>query len=89
MQSESDSSGGSGLTERIRLAAHDATLKILRRELALDNSRTFSDVGNALHTMGHIIGSDRVRGVSPFGHGSDETVAVSLLLQPKVLLIMR
>src|SRR6266516_4525034 len=81
MQSAPDPSGGSGVTEPIRLAAHDATLKILRRELALANSKTFSDVGNALHAIGHIVGSDRVHGVSPFGHGSDETVAVSLLLR--------
>jgi hypothetical protein len=30
--------------------------------------------------LGHIVGSDRVDGTSPFGHGNDETVAVSVLL---------
>lgn len=31
--------------------------------------------------LGHIVRPDRVAGLSPFGHGSDETVAVSILLQ--------
>ena len=31
--------------------------------------------------LGHMIGPDRADGASPFGHGSDETVAVAMLLR--------
>jgi hypothetical protein len=34
-----------------------------------------------MHCIGHVLGGDRVNGDSPQGHGSDEVVAVSLLLR--------
>jgi hypothetical protein len=34
-----------------------------------------------LHLSGHIVGPDRKSGASPVGHGSDETVAIALLLR--------
>lgn len=52
-----------------------------RFKLAQTTARTFSMAGNELHVAGHILGSDRVRGLSKAGHGSDEVVAVSLLLR--------
>jgi len=41
----------------------------------------FSHVGEQLHVAGHILGTDRRDGLSPFGHGDDTTVAVSILLR--------
>lgn len=52
-----------------------------RRSLARFTSTTFGTTGELLHVGGHIVGPDRVSGNSPFGNGSDETVAVSLLLR--------
>lgn len=52
-----------------------------RFELARTTAETFSSAGAELHTIGHVLGSDRVRGLSPGGHGNDEIVAVSLLLR--------
>jgi hypothetical protein len=65
----------------IRLAANDKKLRNQRRKLAHFSSKVFLSVGTELHLLGHVVGSDRVNGVSPFGHGSDETVAVSVLLR--------
>jgi hypothetical protein len=62
-------------------AASDTQQVVVRRELARFTAETFTQVGNELHTVGHIFGGDRVAGISPFGHGSDEIVAVSLLLR--------
>lgn len=39
------------------------------------------DAGKELHVIGYIVGPDRAADLSPFGNGSDETVAVSILLQ--------
>lgn len=64
-----------------RRAAEDKALVALRRELAAFTAETFSRVGEELHAVGHIFGPDRASGVSPGGHGSDEIVAVSLLLR--------
>ena len=65
----------------IALAAKDESLVRCRHELAQFSSEHFLAAGTELHVLGHIIGSDRADGVSPFGHGSDETVAVSVLLR--------
>ena len=64
-----------------RSAATDEVVIGVRYDLARFTSRAFAKAGELLHVAGHIIGSDRVEGRSPFGHGSDETVAVSLLLR--------
>ena len=76
---------GQGNTQTIRdainLAANDETLTKERLELAHFSSKTFLSVGTELHVLGHVVGSDRIGGVSPFGHGSDETVAISVLLR--------
>lgn len=64
-----------------RKAAADQTQTTARMELARFTAETFSDVGKELHVVGHIFGGDRVSGTSPFGHGNDEIVAVSLLFR--------
>jgi len=65
----------------MRIAAADETTIGVRQDLARFTSQAFAKTGELLHVFGHIIGSDRVEGRSPLGHGSDETVAVSLLLR--------
>jgi len=50
-------------------------------ELASFTADTFSQAGRELHEIGHIFGPDRAQGNSPGGHGSNETVAVALLLR--------
>ena len=65
----------------INRAALDDALVVMRRELLSFTALVFSKVGEELHAVGHIFGPDRASGVSPGGHGSDEIVAVSLLLR--------
>jgi hypothetical protein len=65
----------------MRRAASDEALILIRQDLARFVSKAFAETGELLHLFGHIIGSYRVEGRSPFGHGSDETVAVSVLLR--------
>lgn len=62
-------------------AALDKALISMRRELLEFTAAIFSQTGEDLHAVGHIFGPDRSSGVSPAGHGSDEIVAVSLLLR--------
>jgi hypothetical protein len=64
-----------------RQSAQDERLITLRDQLAKFTAATFHQVGDELHAVGHIFGPDRVNGDSPGGHGSDEIVAVSLLLR--------
>src|SRR5438093_7178743 len=64
-----------------RKAATDRAQVAARSELAKFTAATFATVGDELHSIGHIFGGDRVSGASPFAHGSDEVVAVSLLLR--------
>jgi hypothetical protein len=79
--SETGQANTQAIRDTINLAANDKKLTKERRELAQFISKTFLSVGTELHVLGHIVGSDRIRGVSPFGHGSDETVAISVLLR--------
>jgi hypothetical protein len=67
--------------EFARTAANDVVQIEARFRLAKTTAQTFSAVGTELHAVGHIVGSDRVRGVSKAGHGNDEVVAISLLLR--------
>lgn len=64
-----------------RKGAADQAQTAARKELAKFTAQTFTQVGDELHAVGHIIGGDRVSGASPFGHGNDEMVAVSLLFR--------
>lgn len=65
----------------INRAARDGSLVLVRRQLLEFTAKTFSQVGEELQAVGHIFGPDRSSGISPHGHGSDEIVAVSLLLR--------
>lgn len=69
------------ISDAISLAASDKTLRKQRSQLAHFASEIFLSAGTELHVLGHLVGSDRTDSVSPFGHGSDETVAVSVLLR--------
>ena len=69
------------LKEVVQLATRDYSLAKFRRKLAHFAVKVFADTGQELHVQGHLIGSDRAEGRSPFGHASDETVAVSMLLR--------
>jgi hypothetical protein len=62
-------------------SAFDRKQVHVRQALARFTASTFSKVGQELHVVGHLFGPDRVNCVSPGGHGSDEIVAVSLLLR--------
>ena len=68
-------------TAAARDAAEDEVLAKLRIALAEFTAGTFGQVGDELHAVGHTFGTDRKNGHSPGGHGSDEIVAVSLLLR--------
>ena len=67
--------------QQIGLAASDERLVRLRVESARLIAEGFSTVGTELHLAGHLLGTNRRDGLSPFGHGSDEVVAVSVLLR--------
>lgn len=67
--------------EAMTKAANDPGQIEVRVRLAKFTARVFDRVGTLLHLSGHIVGSDRKSGASPFGHGSDETVAIALLLR--------
>lgn len=73
---------GSELTrDAIRQAAVDPVGVTARMDFATFVSKTFMDWGEKLFVYGHIVGSDRRDGASPFGHGDDAVVAVSMLLR--------
>lgn len=67
--------------EAIRAAALDVSVIDARMELARFTAEIFKDVGTKLHVFGHLLGPDRKSGLSPFGHGDDAAVAVSMLLR--------
>jgi hypothetical protein len=64
-----------------RVAAVDSEQIEARYHLARETAQVFTVVGKELHMVGHLTGSDRVKGISQTGHGNDEVVAVSLLLR--------
>lgn len=77
------------LTERERenfkamacTSAKDPIQVASRFTLARSTAETFSSTGEELLAVGQIFGPDRAKGLSPDGNGSDEIVAVSLLLR--------
>jgi hypothetical protein len=80
-----DSQGGRPRIEPTRkamaAAANDREVIACRYELAKFSAKELEGAGTELHVVGHLIGTDRVQGSSPFGHGNDEAVAVSVLLR--------
>lgn len=67
--------------DAIKAAAIDPIAVASRVEFARFSAETFNDVGTKLHVWGHMLGTDRRHGLSPFGHGDDAAVAVSMLLR--------
>ncbi|MBY0300794.1 MULTISPECIES: hypothetical protein [Sphingomonas] len=67
--------------ETIRAAAIDPSHVAARLSFAKFTANTFKNLGEKLFVCGHILGPDRRDGVSPFGHGDDAVVAVSMLLR--------
>lgn len=67
--------------EAIRRAAVDPSSIAARSNFAAFAADTFKSLGEKLFVCGHILGADRRDGVSPFGHGDDAVVAVSMLLR--------
>ena len=67
--------------EAMAAAANDKDVIACRYELARFSASQLEEAGAELHVIGHLIGPDRAQGRSPFGHGNDETVAVSVLLR--------
>jgi hypothetical protein len=67
--------------EAITAAANNKNLHKRRYRLAKFSSDQLAAAATELDLLGRIVGSDRADGTSPFGHGSDETVAVSVLLR--------
>lgn len=65
----------------MRGAALDPVGINARMTFAKFTAETFRDVGTKLHVWGHMLGTDRRNGLSPFGHGDDAAVAVSMLLR--------
>lgn len=70
-----------GDREEIKAAALDPISVAARMDFAHFTAETFKDVGTKLHVWGHMLGTDRRNGLSPFGHGDDAAVAVSMLLR--------
>lgn len=66
---------------RARTSAADPEQVASRYQLARATAETFSTAGAELHAIGQIFGPDRAKGLSPGSNGSDELVAVSLLLR--------
>jgi hypothetical protein len=67
--------------EAMKAAAVDPIAIAARMDFARYTADTFQDVGTKLHVWGHMLGTDRRDGLSPFGHGDDAAVAVSMLLR--------
>jgi hypothetical protein len=68
-------------SEDVRNAASEADQVAARMSLAQFTATVFQEVGKDLHLVGHFLGTDGRSGLSPFGHGDDATVAVSMLLR--------
>ena len=64
-----------------RSSAMDSAQIASRFQLAGITAETFSSAGIELLAIGQIFGTDRENGLSQSGNGSDEIVAVSLLLR--------
>lgn len=69
------------ILDEARADAIDASQRRIRADLAKFAAKTIKEAGEALHVAGDIIGEDRLKGESPFGHGSDDAVGVSLVLR--------
>lgn len=80
-QEPSQSEIAEAVRQAVTEASLDSTLVDSRFQLARFASDTCAAAAMELHVAGHVIGPDRAKGASPFGHGNDETVGVSLLIR--------
>lgn len=78
---------GEAIRDAILAAALDADLITVRANLGRFAADIFTRSGTYLHAGGLIVGPDRAAGASPSGNGSDETVAVSVLLRVAAQLV--
>jgi len=69
------------IRELVRNAADNSTLVSRRFELARLAADVFEELGMELEVAGRLFGKDRLSGSSSARNGSDETVAVALLLR--------
>jgi hypothetical protein len=67
--------------DAVRRAALDPSSVAARLSYAAFVAETYKSFGEKLYVFGHILGSDRRDGLSPFGHGDDAAVAFSMLLR--------
>jgi hypothetical protein len=65
----------------IQESEKDSELTALLIDLATFAAESLESIGQELRAIGYFIGPDRVNGNSPFGNGSDETYAISVLLR--------
>jgi hypothetical protein len=65
----------------IRRNSNDPHLARQRADLGRFAASVFVTTGRELHVVGHFLGSDRAEGRSPWGHGTDETVGISMILR--------
>jgi hypothetical protein len=65
----------------LKRSTDDQVQASLRKATAIAASAALEKIGNAAFANGHILGTDRKLGESPFGHGSDDVVAMGRLLQ--------
>ena len=73
--------GKSEWADLVAKASADAGLVTMRAQLAKFTALSFTRAGEELHAIGNIFGTDRIDGTSPGKNGSDEIVAMSLLLR--------
>lgn len=71
----------SGLATVARKAAADRTQIALRNELAKFTADTFTQVGEELYAVAHVLGPGQIIRLTPSRHGTDQIDAVSLLLR--------
>jgi hypothetical protein len=69
------------VAEFIRFNSAEPALAQQRADLGRFAAGVFGSVGRELHVAGNVFGSDRVEGRSPWGHGTDETVGMSMILR--------
>lgn len=69
------------LKKLVSQASSDEVLCAARKNLAFFTAEVFAGVGEKLYGVGYIFRTDRRKGKSPFGFGSDEVVAMSVLLR--------
>ena len=81
MSEQASNTSSPEFRQAVRDAALHPEIIAARMSLAHFTANTFREVGTKLQVFGHLLGTDRREGLSPFGHGDDAAVAVSMLLR--------